>query len=109
MGLEIAAHGWKHQAETNKTLYHKIHSMILSENCAEHLSRDRQSILNIMQTSYEWFKTNGLGTTKLYVPPAWALGCVTIRDLKQLEFSLYECTTGLIINQKYLKLLTLYT
>ena len=100
-GIEIAAHGWKHKAKSNKSIYHKIHSTIMSANCAEHLSRDRKTIFNIMEKSYEWFVENGLQKPRLYVPPAWALGNITREDLSHLGFTHYECTTGLIYNKKY--------
>ena len=100
-GIEIAAHGWSHQAESPKSFYHKIHSAIMSDNCAEHLSKDRKTIFDIMKNSYNWFIVNGLQNPRLYVPPAWALGKITKEDLSQLEFTHYECTTGIIYNQKY--------
>ena len=39
--LEIAAHGWTHKSEKNKSFYHFIHSLVISGNCAEHLSKKR--------------------------------------------------------------------
>ena len=48
-GIEIAAHGWKHEALTKKSCYHKIHSLIMSANCAEHLSKNSQDIMKILQ------------------------------------------------------------
>ena len=100
-GIEIAAHGWVHKAEKNKTLYHIIHSMIISAECAEHLSKNRQDIYYMMKKSYNWFISNGFKKPLLYVPPAWALGKITKKDLKRLEFTYYECTTGMIHHQKY--------
>jgi len=100
-GIEIAAHGWNHQAEPNKTLYHRIHSKIISADCAEHLSKDRQGVIDIIKNSYDWFITNGLQKPLLYVPPAWAMGKIKTEDLKKLEFTHYECTTGVIHNLKY--------
>ena len=52
-GIEIAAHGWVHKTENIKTLYHKIHSLILSANCAEHLSKKRQDVFKIIKQSYD--------------------------------------------------------
>ena len=100
-GIEIAAHGWKHQAETNKTFYHKIHSLILSANCAEHLSKKRSDVFKIIKKSYDWFINNGFQKPLLYVPPAWSLGKIKFEDFKKLDFTYYECTTGIIHNQKY--------
>ena len=78
--IVIAAHGWTHRAASNKTFYHRIHSLVMSSNCAEHLSKDRKTVLSIIKNSYEWFKTNKLGNIKLYVPPAWALGTIKTSD-----------------------------
>ena len=100
-GVEIAAHGWDHNAEINKTFFHKIHSILISSNCAEHLSKDKNSILSIIQRSYNWFDKNGFKNIRLYVPPAWALGSITKPDLEKLSFTHFECTTGLIYNKKY--------
>ena len=100
-GLEIAAHGWVHRAEQNKTLYHRIHSMMMSANSAEHLSKKRQDVYNMMKKSYNWFINNGFQKPLLYVPPAWALGKITKKDLSRLSFTHYECTTGIIHKHKY--------
>ena len=100
-GIEIAAHGWNHQAEINKTFYHKIHSKVMSANSAEHLSKNRQDVFEIMKNSYNWFIRNGFQKPLLYVPPAWALGNITREDLLKLGFTHYECTTGIIHNNKY--------
>ena len=100
-GIEIAAHGWSHVAEQNKTIYHKLHSLFLSANCAEHLSKKREDLLIMITKSYNWFITNGFRRPLLYVPPAWALGNLKKTDLMQLGFTHYECTTGMIHNQKY--------
>ena len=76
-GIEIAAHGWKHRAQNKKSFYHKIHSLIISANCAEHLSKNRQEIIDIVKRSYSWFIDNGFKKPTLYVPPSWALGKIT--------------------------------
>ena len=99
--IEIAAHGWNHQAEPTKSFYHKIHSVIMSDNCAEHLSKDKKTIFNIMKNSYDWFIINGFQKPRLYVPPAWALGKIKTQDLSQFNFTHFECTTGVIYNKKY--------
>ena len=54
-----------------------------------------------MKNSYDWFIKNGLSKPTLYVPPAWAMGNIKTKDLKKLDFTHYECTTGMIHNQKY--------
>ena len=100
-GIEIAAHGWKHSSKLDKSLYHKIHSLMISKNCAEHLSKNKNDIINLIQKSYNWFISNGFKKPKLYVPPAWALGNINKNDINKLNFLYYECTTGLIHNKKY--------
>ena len=100
-GIEVAAHGWIHRATNNKTLFHKIHSLVISANCAEHLSKNKKAIFEIINDSYSWFITNGFQKPLLYVPPAWALGNVSKTDLSRMSFTHYECTTGVIYNQKY--------
>ncbi len=100
-GVQIVAHGWLHKTKNIKTLYHKLHSLIISDRCAEHLSQSRQDINIIISNSYNWFIENGFQKPTLYVPPAWALGKIKRDDLKNLQFTYYECTTGLIHNNKY--------
>ena len=100
-GIQIAAHGWKHTAQSKKTLYHKIHSVIISNNCAEHLSKNKQEILTIINDSYNWFISNGFQKPILYVPPAWALGKIKKDDVNRTKFTHFECTTGILHKQKY--------
>ena len=100
-GIEIAAHGWNHRAETNKTFFHKIHSLLMSADCAEHLSKNRKDIYEMMKKSYNWFIRNGFKKPSLYVPPAWAFGKITKQELNQFKFTHFECTTGMVHNQKY--------
>ncbi len=100
-GIEIAAHGWNHQAQTNKSLYHILHSIFISSDCAEHLSKNKKDVLQIIKKSYNWFISNGFKKPLLYVPPAWALGSINYQDLQHCGFSHYECTTGMIHNKKY--------
>ncbi len=100
-GLQIAAHGWTHRATTKKTLFHKLHSLFISNNCAEHLSLKTEDIKCIINKSYNWFIENEFQKPTLYVPPAWALGKITKKELSKFPFSHYECTTGLICKRKY--------
>ena len=73
----------------------------MSSNCAEHLSQDSNTVFNIMKKSYSWFIGNDLDAPKLYVPPAWALGKIKKESLSKLSFTHYECTTGMIHNNKF--------
>ena len=100
-GIQIAAHGWLHKSKKIKTIYHKLHSLIISAKCAEHLSKNRQDINRIISNSYNWFIENDFQRPYLYVPPAWALGKINRKDLQKLNFTHFECTTGFIHNNKY--------
>lgn len=73
----------------------------MSANCAEHLSKNKQEIIHLINDSYNWFIDNGFKKPLLYVPPAWALGKISKIDLNQLPFLYFECTTGFISNKKY--------
>ena len=74
LGHELAAHGWLHRVGTPQSLYHRLHSTLLSRNVAEHLALDGESILALMRRSHAWFAEHDLPAPSLYVPPAWALG-----------------------------------
>ena len=115
-GIEIAAHGWVHKAENIKTLYHKIHSLILSANCAEHLSKKRADVCKIIKKSYDWFIKNGFQKPILYVPPGWALGKIKfeenvsiVLDLSDIDVCSFSrrdsddtCREG-VVNRCYVK------
>ena len=73
----------------------------MSGNCAEHLSKNKEDVTKIINNSYNWFIKKGFNRPKLYVPPGWALGNISIIDLSKLPFSYFECTTGLMHNNKY--------
>jgi len=94
-GHALAAHGWHHHTRPKKIL-HRIHSLIISKNVAEHLDLDRQGILEIMNLSRQWFIQNELPTPSLYVPPAWALGTIDKKTLAKTSFRQIEVTRGLI-------------
>ena len=100
-GLEIAAHGWNHRAKGGKSLYHMIHGFFISGNCAEHLSKNRETIMDLIKKSYNWFVDNHFSPPTLYVPPAWALGNINTEDLPGLPFRNFECTTGIYFKEKY--------
>ena len=100
-GLEIAAHGWNHRAGEKTSLYHMIHGVFISGNCAEHLSKNRNTLMDLIKNSYNWFVDNHFLPPTLYVPPAWALGNINTEDLTILPFTNYECTTGIYFEGKY--------
>ncbi len=95
-GFRLAAHGWAHQAPRPTTLYHRLHAATISRDQGEHLSRTRAELLGLARRSRDWFGQVGLRSPSLYVPPAWAMGALTRRDLKNLPFQTYEVLRGLI-------------
>lgn len=95
-GLELAGHGWIHRHGTIRTWWHRFHSLFLSRNVAEHLSRPENEILELMSRCYAWFDDQGLNMPKLYVPPAWALGSVATEALVRQPFEMVETFRGVL-------------
>jgi hypothetical protein len=96
-GYPLAGHGWIHKAPSGpRTLFHRGHALLISRNEAEHLSRSPDELAHMIRRCHEWFGTVGLPTPELYVPPAWALGRLTFRDLRSLPFRWYEILRGLV-------------
>lgn len=95
-GLELAGHGWVHRADPPRTLHHRLHALLLSRNQAEHLSRGREELRELVLRGVGWFQDRDLPTPELYVPPAWALGALSSRDLEALPYRWYEVLTGLL-------------
>ncbi len=96
-GYPLAGHGWIHKASTGpRTLYHRGHALLISRNEAEHLSRPREELAEMIRRCHAWFADAGLPTPELYVPPAWALGSLPFRDLRSLPFRWYEVLRGLV-------------
>ncbi len=93
-GWIMAGHGWVHRAERIDTAYHRVHSTLLSRDVAEHLSRPSMEAARIVRQSYQWLRKNDLGTPSLYVPPAWALGALSRRQLARLPYQAYESLAG---------------
>ena len=101
-GIELAAHGWYHKSNPIKTIYHYIHSKLISADSAEHLSRSKPSIIKLLNDSHLWFINQGLNSPTLYVPPAWALGNIYQEDLSTLPFNEFEMISGIFINNKFI-------
>ena len=95
-GHELVAHGWEHKAAKIDSLYHHLHSFIVSRDVAEHLSLNTADALALMCRSRAWFSRNGLPEPGYYVPPAWALGNLTINDLVETGFNYVESISGII-------------
>ncbi len=93
-GIELAGHGWKHRVDRIRGLRHRLHSVFISRDVAEHLALDRDAAVNLMQRCHRWFEDNGLPAPTLYVPPAWAMGDVPHASLDALPYRHYEVLTG---------------
>jgi predicted deacetylase len=82
-GYRLAGHGWHHRAECIRGIRHRLHSLFLSRNVAEHLALGRDGVLALMARCRDWFEVHDLSPPDLYVPPAWALGDVRADDLRR--------------------------
>lgn len=94
-GHELAAHGWLHKAAEISSLYHRLHSVLMSRDVAEHLCWSRSEALSYMRSARDWFADKQLPVPDFYVPPAWALGDLTPYDLSKTGFNYVETTTGI--------------
>lgn len=94
-GHILAGHGWLHQASGPRNLYHRIHGALISRNAAEHLSLSEPEIEDMIRRNFQWFADKDLGAPDYYVPPAWAMGRISRRRLRQLPYRFYETTSGL--------------
>lgn len=94
-GHQLAAHGWHHQT-TPRKLYHRLHSLLISRDVAEHLDLDSQGVLDLLIQSGTWFTEHQLPQPEFYVPPAWALGFISKEHLQQAPYRMIETTRGLI-------------
>ena len=83
-GHEMVAHGWRHRAAGIRGAYHRLHSLLISRDVAEHLSLSSEEVAALMQRSIEWFPQRGLPTPAYYVPPAWALGTLPLDRMDSL-------------------------
>lgn len=92
-GLEIAGHGWLHEC-TPRGLYHRAHSLLISRNVAEHLSRTEDELRELVDNCCGWFGDHDLPQPRLYVPPAWAMGALSRESLRALPFEMYESLSG---------------
>ena len=93
-GYELAGHGWLHQVRRISTLYHRLHSTLVSRQAAEHLSLSEAELIELLQRNYQWFTDNDFQSPELYVPPAWALGKLPAAARRHLPFHYLESTAG---------------
>jgi predicted deacetylase len=94
-GHILSAHGWYHHTQAKKIL-HRIHSLIISKDVAEHLDLNQQGILELINKSCQWFIQKQLPAPSLYVPPAWALGAINKKTLTKTSVKQIEVTRGVI-------------
>ena len=95
-GHELAGHGWFHRISAYGGLKHRLHAALISRQAAEHLSLRADAIIALMQRCYAWFGEHDLATPTRYVPPAWALGPISIRRLGEQPFAEVETLRGII-------------
>ncbi|WP_428240918.1 DUF2334 domain-containing protein [Gynuella sp.] len=95
-GFQLAGHGWHHHIHKKTSLFHYLHSAFISRNVAEHLSLSSAEISDMIEMNYGWFLENGMSAPELYVPPAWAMGCIRRSELIKLPFRYYEYSSGLL-------------
>ncbi len=94
-GLILAGHGWKHEAETISSFYHRMHAAFISRRAAEHLALDTNAIVALLERNYRWFGEHRLDTPDFYVPPAWAMGKVSHAALAQSPYRYFETLAGI--------------
>ncbi len=92
-GFRLIAHGWHHWGPP-RSFGHRIHSILISRNEAEHLSKPGEEVVELMQRSHDWFLHQGFPAPEVYIPPTWALGAVSQKDLKKLPYRCVETTFG---------------
>ncbi|MBB4284746.1 polysaccharide deacetylase family protein [Roseospira goensis] len=95
-GHRLAGHGWRHRADRIRGPWHRLHSLLISRDVAEHLALDGDGIADLIARCHAWFAAHDLPAPRLYVPPAWALGAIPRDRLATLPFARYEVFTGLI-------------
>jgi predicted deacetylase len=92
-GFTLIAHGWHHWGPP-QSFRHHLHSLIISRQEAEHLSKSKEEVMAIMQRSHDWFVHQGFPEPEVYIPPTWALGCLEPSDLKSLPYRCIETLFG---------------
>ena len=93
-GAILAGHGWTHHAPRIRGWYHRLHSLLISRDAAEHLSLDADGIRDLILRNHAWFRDNDLPMPTLYVPPAWAMGRLSAAELGGLPFDCFETLSG---------------
>ena len=60
-GAELAGHGWHHVVDDIRGPRHRLHSLLISRNVAEHLALSTPQIRSLLQRCYDWFDANDIG------------------------------------------------
>ncbi len=94
-GHELAGHGWTHRARHIRGLGHRLHALFLSRRAAEHLALSGEELHDMIQRCFLWFPNNHLPPPTTYVPPAWGLGKLSRKTMRQLPFRYFETLTGI--------------
>lgn len=94
-GVDLAGHGWRHRVHRTATIWHRLHGKLISRDAAEHLSLTEDEIAGVIRRCYRWFERSRLLPPLLYVPPAWAMGNISLGRLNDLPFRLYETQWGI--------------
>lgn len=97
-GYTLAGHGWHHRAVawSQRSGWHHLHSLVLSRDAAEHLSRTREQLLALVNASFCWFQQHDLPSPTLYVPPAWAPGALRREDWRATPYQQVELLSGIL-------------
>lgn len=93
-GYRLAGHGWLHEARQISSVYHRVHSGLISRNVAEHLSLETDELRSLLKDNHKWFWDNELDSPDFYVPPAWAMGKLHGDDLANSPFRYFENMGG---------------
>lgn len=94
-GHELVGHGWLHRVERIRGFRHRLHSLLVSRDVAEHLELDADGIRALIRRCRDWFDDHALPAPSLYVPPAWAMGKIARRQLHGLGFRWFETLGGI--------------
>jgi len=95
-GHRLAGHGWRHKVAHIRGWKHRLHSLLVSRDVAEHLALDVEGIAALIRRCHAWFGAHDLVVSDLYVPPAWAMGPIPRDALKALPFRRHEVFGGIL-------------
>lgn len=94
-GHALVGHGWNHRVERIDGFGHRLHSLLISRDVAEHLTLDADGIRALIRRCRGWFAAHALPAPSLYVPPAWAMGAIARRGLDGPGFRYFETLGGI--------------